>query len=374
MTVALAILSRQQLRRWFAQNPLALSEAAGDNPFITPEWLALHLDHVIPESFCLGVLNGPVGQALLMRAPDQPGRWTSLGSYYASLYAEVSAPGLWCDAEVATPAGISRQAPATICLQPIAETSAKAWCEHFRSMGWWAKTFDAFANWTLPSRDLSYQNYLQQRPSRLQHTLRRKAKLFHQNGHGNRLQIITDAANFVVGMAAFEAVYARSWKPKETHPVFIRAWAELCASKGWLRLGIAWHGDTPVAAQLWFVYQGRANIFKLAHDEHYQNLSAGTVLSAALFEHALDVDKVVEIDFLSGDDRYKADWVNHRQQRYGVIATNPRTLTGLWVGSREQVSAISRGWRQALTQRFAVPPDRGFAESAPQSATSCRAK
>jgi CelD/BcsL family acetyltransferase involved in cellulose biosynthesis len=103
----------------------------------------------------------------------------------------------------------------------------------------------------------------------------------------------------------------------------------LCAERGWLRLGIAYYDDVPVAAQLWIVSHGRAVIYKLAHDEDVARLSVGTVLTAFLMAHVLDVDQVREVDYLIGDDVYKKDWMSHRRERWGIVAYNPRSPAGL---------------------------------------------
>ena len=98
---------------------------------------------------------------------------------------------------------------------------------------------------------------------------------------------------------------------------------------GALRLGIVHVDGEPAAAQLWIVHSGKALIYKLAYDERFGELSVGTILSATLFQHALDVDKVTEVDYLSGDDAYKKDWMSQRRERWGILALNPRTPRGL---------------------------------------------
>jgi CelD/BcsL family acetyltransferase involved in cellulose biosynthesis len=103
----------------------------------------------------------------------------------------------------------------------------------------------------------------------------------------------------------------------------------LCAERGWLRLGIAYYDNEPVAAQLWIVSHGRAVIYKLAHDEKVAKLSVGTVLTAFLMAHVLDVDKVREVDYLIGDDSYKKDWMSYRRERWGIVAYNPCSVAGL---------------------------------------------
>ena len=72
----------------------------------------------------------------------------------------------------------------------------------------------------------------------------------------------------------------------------------------------------PVAAQFWTVENGTALIHKLAHDERHMQASPGTLLSAALFQHVIDVDHVNLIDFGTGNDAYKAEWMEDVRERY----------------------------------------------------------
>jgi len=41
------------------------------------------------------------------------------------------------------------------------------------------------------------------------------------------------------------------------------------------------------------------------------------VLTAALMQHALDVDRVQTVDYLIGDDAYKREWMSHRREPAG---------------------------------------------------------
>jgi CelD/BcsL family acetyltransferase involved in cellulose biosynthesis len=127
---------------------------------------------------------------------------------------------------------------------------------------------------------------------------------------------------------------------REPFPQFVRGWARTCAENGWLRLGVAWLGDAPIAAQFWFTLHRRAYIFKLAYDEAHTKLSAGTVLSAHLFRHALEVDRVVEMDYLTGDDGYKKSWMTHRRERIGLLACNLRTPRGLAAAAAEYTGTL----------------------------------
>ena len=53
-----------------------------------------------------------------------------------------------------------------------------------------------------------------------------------------------------------------------------------------------------------------------------------------MMKHLIDVEKVGQIDFGSGDDAYKSDWMSSRRERWGIVAFNPRTLPGLLGAAR----------------------------------------
>jgi len=106
------------------------------------------------------------------------------------------------------------------------------------------------------------------------------------------------------------------------------------AERGWLRLGLVWLGSVPIAAQIWIIKDGVASIFKLAYKEEHARLSAGSILTATLMRHALDVDRVKVVDYLTGDDAYKKDWMSHRRERIGIVAANSKSLAGLTYTAR----------------------------------------
>lgn len=124
---------------------------------------------------------------------------------------------------------------------------------------------------------------------------------------------------------AYEDIYAASWKPEEGSPAFLRGFAEAESAAGRLRLGIARIDGTAVAAQFWTVEAGSAFIHKLAHREDAKVQSPGTALSAAMFEEVIDGDGVSLVDFGTGDDAYKRDWMEDIRPRYQIEALNPRS-------------------------------------------------
>ena len=58
------------------------------------------------------------------------------------------------------------------------------------------------------------------------------------------------------------------------------------------------------------------------------------VLTAALMKHVMDEDRVSEVDYLSGDDAYKRDWMAQRRERVGLVAFDPHSPRGLLAAAR----------------------------------------
>jgi len=122
--------------------------------------------------------------------------------------------------------------------------------------------------------------------------------------------------------AAYEHIYAASWKPEEGDPALLRAFAESESARGTFRMGLARIDGAAVAAQYWTVEDGTAFIHKLAHVEDSLKASPGTLLSAALFRHVITVDGVRRIDFGTGNDAYKRDWMNRHEPLWRLEGFN----------------------------------------------------
>jgi CelD/BcsL family acetyltransferase involved in cellulose biosynthesis len=320
------------------------------NPFASSAWLKLFVQEVIPDDARLALVDSKAeGHSVmyLWASREREEHLCSLANYYASLSSPVlsdSTKRLACAEGLARQLIQARPRVATLRLFPLASDDAEA--EQLATVlsrsGWFIRKYVCFGNWTLPCEGLAFAEYMASRSAQLRHTHARKAKKFLAKGS---LEVHTRPEEVERAMDAFESVYAKSWKPTESYPRFVRRWAQLCAASGWLRLGLARLDGVVVAAQFWFTIARRAYIFKLAHDEACANWSAGTVLTAHMFQHALDVDRVVEIDYLTGDDPYKKLWMTHRRERIGLTACNLATANGLVVAAREWAGAATSAWR-----------------------------
>ncbi|RHW18698.1 GNAT family N-acetyltransferase [Sphingomonas gilva] len=208
---------------------------------------------------------------------------------------------------------------AHVALAPMEPADAVLTLGAFRAAGWWTRESEATANWVAHVGGLSFDDYWAARPSRLRNTVKRKAK-------AAALDIAIHARFDPAAWADYEAIYAASWKPEEGSPAFLRAMVE---GAGALRLGIARHAGQPIAAQLWTIDGGTATIHKLAYREDAKALSAGSILGHAMFRHVLTHDRPATIDYGTGDDAYKADWMDERRMLMRVEAWNPRTVGGV---------------------------------------------
>ncbi|RDC60085.1 hypothetical protein HME9302_01284 [Alteripontixanthobacter maritimus] len=198
---------------------------------------------------------------------------------------------------------------------PDEDGTASALEAAFRDTGWSVLREQCDHNHVLEVGGRSFDQYWETRPGRMRTTLKRKAKKVDVN-------LLTQFDNDA--WADYEAVYADSWKPEEGDPAFLHAFAKAEGAAGRLRLATAFHDGAPVAAQFWTVENGTAYIHKLAHLDAHKALSAGTTLSAALFRHVIDEDRVNLIDFGTGNDRYKRDWMEIDRPRYRLDCLDPR--------------------------------------------------
>jgi hypothetical protein len=203
-----------------------------------------------------------------------------------------------------------------------------------RRAGVFAARYAHFGNWYEPVGGRSFDQYLTERPGALRETIRRKLRRAQV-----ALEIVGTADKLEAGIAAYEEIYARSWKVPEPFPRFNAEMMRQAGSIGALRLGLLHANGRAIAAQIWIVYGGRATVLKLAHDEADKELSPGTVLTALMLRDLIDGERVTEFDFGRGDDAYKQLWTTQRRQRIGVMLTNPlrprgfATLTRQWAGA-----------------------------------------
>ena len=212
-------------------------------------------------------------------------------------------------------------------MHAMAKEDAQLIAETLNASGFDAVKYYCFANWFLPVTYANFDDYLQQRPSIVMNTVRRKSLAFEKLS-GSKVTIYSQAAELDQAAKDYAEVYAASWKQNEAYPEFMSDLFRLTAGQEGLRLAIAYIGEEPVASQFWIVADQTAYIYKLAYKEQYKALGIGTVLTAMMMKHVMEIDQVKLVDYLTGDDAYKRDWMTHRRERWGVVAFNTSTLIG----------------------------------------------
>ncbi len=337
--------------------------------FQTTDWFELLAQHGLPAGTPLQWLLVTHDGSPVLGLPliQQPGRLTSLSNFYTPLYAPVighnalntadwpvdSVPARALDAitHFLRHGDFFTARPASIQLQPLDTTDAfyPAMRSALTTAGYAVDNYFCFGNWTLPCRGMRFADYFAQRPSALQNTVHRARKKLGRAGAW-KVDIHTQSGELLdAAIGAFETIYQRSWKPAEAFPDFVRRLCVLAAQKGKLRLGVLSLNSVAIASQIWLVDQGKAFIFKLAYDPDAAHYSPGSLLTAALMEHVLDFDAVDEIDYLSGDDTYKQDWMSHRRERHGLIAFDLAMPRGIFAAARHYGGKKLRAWRAGKT-------------------------
>lgn len=300
-------------------------------------WYRTVIDHGLGAGetgrFVVWPPDGPP-DAIFPLACAAGGELRSLTNPYSGLYAPLLAPRLSHDRIIRAGevlGGLCRDCP-SVRLDALAQEwrELAPLLEGVRRAGLTVRRFNHFGNWHEPVGGVSWAGYLAARPGALRETVRRKLARIAR-ARAIAIEVVTGMDGLEAGIAAFETVYARSWKEPEPFPAFNPALMRAIAPLGTLRLGLMRIDGEPVAAQFWIVEEGRATVLKLAHDERFRAHSPGTVLTALMLRRLLDEEHVREIDFGRGDDRYKSAWASRRRQRIGVLMINPCRPRGFMI-------------------------------------------
>jgi hypothetical protein len=279
---------------------------AAGGPFARREWFE-RLEASEPEPVYAVAEDASGAVVLPLRRHGR--RLESLLNWYGFTWRPLATPYGSVDSLLITLARALATQTSFVTLDrlPDEDGTARLLQRSFERAGWTVLREPCDTNRILSIDGRDYRTYLESRPGALRTTLKRKAKKVEVEIVGRFDQQV---------WTAYEAIYSESWKPEEGDPALLRAFAETEGAAGRIRLAIARHDGEPVAAQFWTVEDGTAYIHKLAHRESAKPLSPGTTLTAALMEQVIDRDRVELVDFGTGDDGYKRDWMEDARPRY----------------------------------------------------------
>ena len=290
------------------------------SPFDRASWFDLLETHGFAGAGRLDAHGRDGGaEAWLALRHDGPGHLSGLTNWYSfAIRPLYRGEGDRMGALRALFAGLRPRA-ARLTLYPVPDAEKDRISAALRGAGWRVDAQAAGDRHWLDLTGLDHDAWWDGRPGALRSTVQRKAK---KGVVDIAIRTAFDAADW----AAYEAIYAASWKPEEGDPALLRAFAQGESARGTYRLGLAHITGVPVAAQYWTVEDGTACIHKLAHVEDKVKASPGTLLSAALFRHVMTVDEVRRVDFGTGDDAYKRDWMNRHEPLWRIEAFNPSRI------------------------------------------------
>ena len=305
----------------------------GQDAFSTAGWYRATLAAGLPEAaqpvFQIAEHAGRVLAVLPMLR--QGATFGALVTPYTCLWRPLLAPGLPAALLESVGGALGRawrrHGLVRLEAMPADDQAVDALCRGLRRAGLRLLAFDHFGNWHEDVAGQGWEAYLAGRPRRLRTAIARQTRRAREQP-GFAFTLVQGEAGLADAVAAYEAVYAASWKEPEPHPAFNPALMAESAQDGSLRLGILSVAGAPVAVQLWIVHGRWAGVLKLAYHEAHKALAPGNVLTGLMIRHLLERDGVGEIDFGRGDDAYKQQWAVSRRQRVGVLVANPWRVSG----------------------------------------------
>lgn len=183
------------------------------------------------------------------------------------------------------------------------------------------KAHSCCSNWYVKGINKSSAEYFASRPEDFLKQIENKKKRLHKVRDWH-VKILINEDSLDDYLDLYDGIRDQSWKAPEHGKVFIRSFTKHAAQKGWLRLALLFSGEIPIAAQKWIVCDKGAYIWDLIYDEGYKKYSPGSILSEELFKYVIDRDKVIEIDYLTGDEPYKKFWTPCRRERKEITIFN----------------------------------------------------
>ncbi|MCA0911287.1 GNAT family N-acetyltransferase [Qipengyuania gaetbuli] len=299
-------------------------------PFDGHEWFELLEQHGWEPVIALAE------DALALPLTRVPKGLESLTNWFSFTWAPVGEAGEGAAGQLRALAADLKRRTARVDLSPLA--GEDRWLglleEAFRTSGWLVFREKCDDNHILQVNGRNFEQYWASRPGQMRSTVQRKLK---------KVKTKISTQFYALEWQTYQSIYKESWKPTEERADLLEAFARSESERGHYRLGIAFADDEPVAAQFWTIENGTAYIHKLAHLKEAENLSAGTVLTAAMFECAIDTDGATLVDFGTGSDPYKRDWMEECRPRYRLTCLDPRQVAA-WPGiAKRLLGRLARG-------------------------------
>ncbi|MGD9809929.1 MAG: GNAT family N-acetyltransferase [Sphingobium sp.] len=316
-----------------------LVSPAADHGFLRPAWFDMLARHCFAGHRLLMERVDLNGASVILPLVDDGDRLSALANYYSFSYGPMfngtEDPGRRI-ALLRELAVDLRKSYRRISLYPLLDDDGTAQMlqRAFRSAGWIALLTDQNSNHYLNVDGRDFAAYWARRPGALRSSVRRKSSRSRAYEFAIHPMIDDELWN------DYRAVYGASWKNAEPYPAMVRAIAEEAMSRGALRLAFLRREGVPVAAQIWTIEGDTACIHKIAHDSAEDSGSPGTLLSCHMFEHMIDREKVAHIDYGTGGNAYKGNWMERQRPMLRLDCFDPRRATTWIPAVRTRISQL----------------------------------
>jgi hypothetical protein len=234
-----------------------------------------------------------------------------------------------------------------IDIYPLNQVDGWEYESLFKSLFFRPVVYHKTINWTNDFTDFS--SLFKSFSPKLKNTIKRKTKKLLAE-KDVEFTVTKCKEQALKKLQKYEEIYEKSWKVSEPYPNFIRQLVATSAERGELRLGALSVNDEDVAAQIWFVVGDEAYIYKLAYKPEYRRYSVGTILTYKMFEYCSTEDLVTKIDFLTGDDKFKQDWMTKQHELIGIQWTNMLSFKGFILGIINELMKIKKATMTLFTK------------------------
>ncbi|GAB2929870.1 GNAT family N-acetyltransferase [Rheinheimera gaetbuli] len=170
----------------------------------------------------------------------------------------------------------------------------------------------------------NFETYWNSRSSRLRNTYSRRLKTLAKQNYAIEIH---SSVNEEIKQAYWQ-IYKQSWKVQEPSDDFINWLMHWADQQQRFKLGLLSINGVPAAFQLWLLDGTTAYIYKLAQDKQFDAFSPGTILTKYMIEQLSADNAVNSVDFLLGDDNFKALWMDNKTSVIGAEIINFSTISG----------------------------------------------
>jgi hypothetical protein len=296
-------------------------QAEKENVFFSRQWFERLTTVTLEQDQSLVlacVLTERQVMAILPLINSGGNTWHSLKHRYTPLYSLLLADDDQQQILICLAQGLSRLPLKALLLEPVADNDNRIYGlqQAMQSAGFSCERIFRHYNWIYRIQNESFEDYIAARPARLRNTISRKQRKLERE-HGYEIRLHT-GDKVPQAMADYYAVYHASWKANEQYIELLNGIVADFSRLGWSRLAVLYVKGQPIAAQLWFVHYGKASIFRLAYHEAWKQYSPGSILTSFLMQYVIDTDEIKVIDFLTGNEAYKQDWMSERRERFAL--------------------------------------------------------